>query len=51
MKAIKTIIYVMGILTVLWIFSTQFELKDPNGPRLIDPSNPIDLPKVSVSKK
>lgn len=51
MKLIKIVIYVFGILTILWIFSTQFELKDPNGPRIINPTNPIELPHVSVSKK
>lgn len=51
MKLIKIVIYVMGVLTILWIFSTQFELKDPNGPRIIDPSNPVKLPNVTVSKR
>jgi hypothetical protein len=48
---IKVIIYVIGVLTILWIFSTQFQLRDPNGPRLIDPSNPAHIPKVNVSKR
>lgn len=50
---IKIVIYVMGVLTILWIFSTQFELKDksPDRPRIIDPSHPIQLPKVNVSKR
>lgn len=53
MKLIKIVIYVMGVLTVLWIFSTQFELKNksPDHPRIINPTNPIQVPKISVSKK
>lgn len=51
MKLIKILIYTVGVLTILWMFSTQFELKDPNGPRIINPTNPIELPKVNVSKR
>lgn len=50
MTFFKRLIFVIGVLTVLWIFSTQFELKDKDGPRIIDPSNPVHLPKVNVSK-
>ena len=42
---------IVGILTVLWVCSTQFELKNPNGPRIINPTNPIEVPRISVSKK
>lgn len=51
MKAFKILFYVLGVLTFLWILSTQFELKDPNGPRIINPTNPVEVPKISVSKK
>lgn len=51
MKAFKILFYVLGVLTFLWIISTQFQLRDPHGPRLIDPSNPIKVPHVSVSKR
>lgn len=51
MKVIKIFIYTVGVLTILWIISTQVELTDPNGPRIIDPSNPVHLPKVNVSKR
>lgn len=50
MTFFKRLIFVIGILTVLWIFSTQFELKDKDSPRIINPTNPIQLPRVSVSK-
>jgi len=49
-KLIKIIIYTVGVLTILWIFSTQFELKDPNGPRIIDPSQ-IAPPRVDVKPR
>ena len=52
MKMFKILFYVLGVLTFLWILSTQFELKDrsPDRPRIIDPSHPIRVPKVNVSK-
>jgi hypothetical protein len=50
-KLLKILIFTIGVLTLLAIFGTQFQLRDPNGPRMIDPSNPVHLPKVNVSKR
>jgi hypothetical protein len=46
----KKVVFTIGVLTILYILSTIFQLKDPDGPRIIDPSNPVQLPHVSVSK-
>jgi hypothetical protein len=47
----KILFYVLGVLTFLWILSTQFQLKNPHQPGLIDPTHPVQLPHVSVSKR
>lgn len=47
----KKFIMVLGFLTLLWILSTQFELKDqsPDRPRVINPSD-FAPPKVEVRR-
>lgn len=51
MKLIRTLIFVIGVLAILAILGSQFQLRDPDSPRIIDPSNPVHLPKVNVSKR
>jgi hypothetical protein len=46
----KKIVYTVGILTIIFIFGKVFQLRNPDQPGLIDPSNPVKLPHVSVSK-
>lgn len=48
-KLIRTLIYVLGVLTLLWIFSTQFQLRNPHQPGIINPSKLVP-PKVSVRR-
>lgn len=45
----KKIIFIIGLLTILWIVSTQLELRDPNTPRIIDPSR-LQVPQVDVRR-
>ena len=46
----KKIVYALGILTILYILSTVFQLRNPDGPRIIDPSHRVQLPHVNVSR-
>jgi hypothetical protein len=50
-KLIKNLITLAGVLFILAIIGTQCELKNKDQPGIIDPSNPIHLPKVNVSKR
>lgn len=47
---IRWFFIIVGILACLGIGSRFVELKDPDQPRIINPSNPIDLPKVDVKR-
>lgn len=50
-KLIKTLLIMAGIGMVLAVCGNMFQLRDPDQPRIINPSNPIELPKVNVSKR
>lgn len=41
--------YTLGVLTFLWILSTQFQLRNPDQPGIIDPSQ-FTVPKVDVRR-
>ena len=48
---LKAFFIIVGILACLGIGSRFVELKNPHQPRIIDPSYPVKLPHVSVSKR
>lgn len=47
---IRWFFIIVGILATLAVCGNIFELKNPDQPRIINPSNPIDLPKVDVKR-
>lgn len=47
---IRWFFIIVGILACLGVGSRFVELKDPHQPRIIDPSHPVKVPRISVSK-
>jgi hypothetical protein len=41
---------IVGILITLAVCGQMFTLRDPHQDRIINPSNPINLPKVDVKR-
>lgn len=50
MKLIRNLVLLCGVLFILAIIGTQCQLKNPDQERIINPSNPVHLPKVDVRK-
>jgi hypothetical protein len=47
-KGLKTFFVIVGILATLAFVGKSCELKDPHQDRIINPSDPIHLPKINV---
>ena len=45
---LRAFFIVVGILATLAVIGNSCELKNPNQERIINPSHPIDLPKIDV---
>lgn len=48
---IRLFFIIVGIMACLGVGSRYVELKNPDQERIINPTNPIHLPKVNVSKR